>query len=269
LHAGRIIQLRRAFQQGAPSSHDRFLELLGDEGVENEEPGPWHYESSKALAEIIYTNKRDQTKTQQPTTTRSSGKYGKQHRDCTDLNSAFMTRPEEEKRGVNAFCAEVQVIHDIYPRLVELKSNEARDVLVRIFTTWTPCSACDHDIRVLHSLFPTTEIVVRSGSQYRQPNQNCPPGVPYNNPDKADLLKMPRLAPQVPLPQPVVNQLPPQVNQVAPQINMYGRYGITRGNYKGYMGEVRNIYGTKVTVLLEATGEKITVNDYELIPSTQ
>jgi hypothetical protein len=269
LHAGRVVQLRRVFQRDATPSYDRFLDLLGREGVQNEEPGPWYYESSKALAEIIYTNKRGETKTQKPTTPRSSGKTSRQYRDCTDLNPAFMARPEEDKGGVNAFCAEVQVIHDIYPRLVELKSNEARDVLVRIFTTWTPCAACDHDIRALHSLFPTTEIVVRSGSQYTQTNQNCPPGVPYKSREKADLLKMPRLAPQVPLPQPVVNQLPPQVNQVAPQINMYGRYGITRGHYKGYKGEVRSIYGNKVTVLLEATGQKITVNDDELTPSTQ
>jgi hypothetical protein len=124
---------------------------------------------------------------------RYSGTGQGQKRSCVGLDQRFMNRPKTQKTTVNAFCAEVQVIHDLYHKLNAITQAGATNILVRVFTSWTPCQACEHDLGVLHTIFPAAEIVVRAGDQYHNQNQVSPPGIQYGNANKQDRLKMTRL----------------------------------------------------------------------------
>jgi hypothetical protein len=124
-----------------------------------------------------------------------SGNIGQNRRDCTSLNHDFTSRPSY-LREINAFCAEVQVIYDLWYILNRLPNN-ARDILVRLLTTWTPCAVCMQDLTVLHQIFPNVEVVIRAGSQYRQNNVPKNPNIdplpqPMGAPTKNNLLKMSR-----------------------------------------------------------------------------
>jgi hypothetical protein len=175
-----VVQLRRRFHAGATSSYDRYNALLGNDTSD-----------AKAKAEIIYTD-NNQTKTWL-TPTMYSGTGNGQKRSCVGLDNRFMNRPKNQKTTVNAFCAEVQVIHALYHKLTQIVQGGATNILVRVFTTWTPCYACEHDLGVLHTIFPQAEVVVRSGSQYYNQNQISPVGVQYGNVNKQNRLKRPRL----------------------------------------------------------------------------
>jgi hypothetical protein len=106
---------------------------------------------------------------------RSGATQQNNRRDCRALDNRFNTRPAY-LREINAFCAEVQVIYELWNILNHLPNN-SHDILIRLFTTWTPCAACLQDLTVLHQIFPQTEIVIRAGSQYVQNNVPNNPGL--------------------------------------------------------------------------------------------
>ena len=242
--------------------------------------------TARSRAEVIYVNQAGETKSF-TTGMHYSGKGHGQKESCRGLNNRYANRPYQDKHErttahINQYCAEVQVIHELHPFLQQITGNNAHDILVRVFTTWTPCAACEHDIQTLHSIFPKAEVVIRSGSQYVAQSQSKKPpeGIPYKNAKPRKILKQPRLqstqpqttqsqvstqTTQTPVPQTVSsNQTQSSTSHVTPQIlpptggqmggpsPMYGSYNQPYGSYNqpygGYYPSQVSYYPTPMFV---------------------
>lgn len=146
---------------------ESFADFQEEPGVDVNDPRGW------ASAQVTYKDIIDQVR-EKSTATYQSGKHNR-HRDCSQLDNRYLKRPKKEKGKINAYCAEVQVIHELHGILRNMMGGES-NIRVAFLTTWTTCWACDHDIGVLSLIFPKVIIEKVAASQYHSASQRCPVG---------------------------------------------------------------------------------------------